>query len=383
MRERLPRPGPSLSSAAGGARRRVADAGWCLVETPVAAGLAWFIAHTLLGHHQPFFAPTAAAISLSKDKVLRAQHAVQLIVGATLGIGIGTAARAVTGSAPGAPGSAVIAVTVLLAFGAALAVGGGFFGEGVLFVNQATTAAILMIAVAGSGTGSERLTDALIGGGVTLVITVVLFPAAPLPLIQDAVRQVLATLRDTVARLAEPAGTGRAPGPEWVFAAGQVVESQLARLDRARSAARQVAGFAPRRWPQRTEVRRTAERAESLYPLAASVLSLARASTSGPAVRHPQSPALSDAICALTSAFTVLAKGGDASLARAARHAARVRILVAGTARAGDPHSQLVAELVGACADDVLRLAGDAPRPAGGRREVRSKTRRRAARGSP
>jgi uncharacterized membrane protein YgaE (UPF0421/DUF939 family) len=354
----------------------VADAGWCLIETPVAAGLAWFIAHTLLGHHQPFFAPTAAAISLSKDKVLRAQHAVQLIVGATLGIGVGTAVKAVTGSTPGAPGSAVIAVTALLAFGAALTVGGGFFGEGVLFVNQATTAAILMITVAGSGTGSERLTDALVGGGVTLVITVVLFPAAPLPLIQDAVRQVLATLRDTVARLAELADTAQAPGPEWVFAAGQRIESRLARLDQARSAARQVAGFAPRRWPQRTEVRRTGERAAPLYPLAASVLSLACASTSGPAVRQPQSPALSEALGALTSAFTVLAEGGDASVAQAVRHATRVRTLVADAAQASDPHSQLVAELVEACADDALRLVGDAPPLAGASRKVSSKTRR-------
>ncbi|HEX6454481.1 MAG TPA: FUSC family protein [Trebonia sp.] len=376
MRERLLRPGPSLSSAIGGARRRVADAGWCLVETPVAAGLAWFIAHTLLGHHQPFFAPTAAAISLSKDKVLRAQHAVQLIVGATLGIGVGTAVKAMTGSTPGAPGSAVITVTVLLAFAAALVVGRGFFGEGVLFVNQATTAAILMIAVAGSATGSERLTDALVGGGVTLVITVVLFPAAPLPLIGDASRQVLGALGDTVARLAELADTAQAPDPEWVFAAGQRIQSRLTRLDQARSAARQVAGFAPRRWPQRTEVRRSAERAASLYPLAANVLSLARASSGGPAVRQPQSSALSDALGALTSAFTVLAEGRDASAAQAVRHAARVRTLVTGTARAGDPRSQLVAGLVEECADDVLRLAGGAPRLADGSREVRSGTRR-------
>jgi hypothetical protein len=28
-------------------QRRVADAGWSVVQTPVAAGLAWYIAHTL------------------------------------------------------------------------------------------------------------------------------------------------------------------------------------------------------------------------------------------------------------------------------------------------------------------------------------------------
>ena len=57
-----------------------------------------------------------------------------------------------------------------------------------LFVNQAVTSAILMIAVVGSGTAPERLSDALIGGGVALVITVIFFPAAPLPPIRDTLR---------------------------------------------------------------------------------------------------------------------------------------------------------------------------------------------------
>jgi uncharacterized membrane protein YgaE (UPF0421/DUF939 family) len=41
----------------------MAGAGWSVVQTPAAAGLAWYLAHTLLGHHQPFFASTAAAVS--------------------------------------------------------------------------------------------------------------------------------------------------------------------------------------------------------------------------------------------------------------------------------------------------------------------------------
>jgi uncharacterized membrane protein YccC len=203
--------GSSFSRAVRGARRRVADAGWSVVQTPVAAGLAWYIAHTLLGHHQPFFAPTAAAVSLSKNRALRGQRALQLIVGVVLGIGVGSAVKAAAGanpSAPGGSGAVAIGVAAAIALLAALALGGGFFARGVLFVNQSATSAILMIAVAGPATGPERLVDALIGGGVTLVITVILFPAAPLPLIQDAVQQVFGALRDTLARLAEIAGPG-------------------------------------------------------------------------------------------------------------------------------------------------------------------------------
>jgi uncharacterized membrane protein YccC len=210
--------GSSFSRAVRGARRRVADAGWSVVQTPVAAGLAWYIAHTLLGHHQPFFAPTAAAVSLSKNRALRGQRALQLIVGVVLGIGVGSAVKAAAGanpSAPGGSGAVAIGVAAAIALLAALALGGGFFARGVLFVNQSATSAILMIAVAGPATGPERLVDALIGGGVTLVITVILFPAAPLPLIQDAVQQVFGALRDTLARLAEiawPGPSGRRDG---------------------------------------------------------------------------------------------------------------------------------------------------------------------------
>ena len=175
----LQRLGLSLSSAVRRARRRVADVGWSIVQTPVAAALAWYIAHTLLGHPQPFFAPVAAAVSLSKGTLLRGQCALQLIVGVVIAIGVGTAVKAVASSPPGRSSAVAIAVAVLLALVAALAVGGGFFEQGALFVNQSATSAILMIAVAGAATGSERLSDALIGSGVTFVITVVLFPRRP------------------------------------------------------------------------------------------------------------------------------------------------------------------------------------------------------------
>ena len=104
-------------------------------------------------------------MSLSKGTLLRGQCALQLIVGVVIAIGVGTAVKAVASSPPGRSSAVAIAVAVLLALVAALAVGGGFFEQGALFVNQSATSAILMIAVAGAATGSERLSDALIGSG--------------------------------------------------------------------------------------------------------------------------------------------------------------------------------------------------------------------------
>ena len=339
----------------------MADAGWSIVQTPVAAGLAWYIAHTLLGHHQPFFAPTAAAVSLSKNRVLRGQRALQLIVGVVLGIGIGTAVKAVAGSTTSGRGAVAIGVAAAVALLAALAVGGGFFAHGVLFVNQSATSAIMMIAVAGTATGPERLSDALIGGGVTLVITVVLFPAAPLPLIQGAVRQVFGVLRDTLGRLAELAGTGGTADPGWALAVGERVQTKLAGLQQAQATAGQVASLAPRRWPERSLVRRAGEQAASLQLLTATVLSLAHASVVGPDPNTPNSsysPAVREALGELTSAFAALAEGGDASATQAARHAIRVRVLMTGGVPTSDPHPQLIATLVETCADDTLRFTG-------------------------
>jgi uncharacterized membrane protein YgaE (UPF0421/DUF939 family) len=334
----------------------VADAGWSVVLTPLAAGLAWYIAHTLLGHHDPFFAPTAAAVSLSKVRVLRTQRGLQLIIGVVLGIGVGTAVRAVAGSPPGASGAVVIAVAALIALAAAVILGGGFFEQGVLFVNQATTSAILMIAVGGSATSYERLCDALVGGGVTLMFTAVLFPVDPLALIRDAARQVLAGLHDALAGLADFADAGTRAGPDWALATGQRVHDRLAGLDQARSNARQVAAFAPRRWPERSRVRQADQQTASLHLLAATVLSLVHASTVPPDAGQPPAPAPREALRELTSALAVQG-GPDAT--RASQHAVRARCLVTDAAQTGGPHSQLVARLIQACADDILRLTGD------------------------
>jgi uncharacterized membrane protein YgaE (UPF0421/DUF939 family) len=342
-------PGPALAAAARGARHRLASAGWNIVETPMAAGLAWFVAHNLLGDPQPFFAPMAAVLSLSAVKVLRGQRALQVLAGVTLGIGIGMAVRAVAGSAAGGSGAVAIGAATLIALVASLALSAGFLGEGSLLVNQSAGSAILMIAIAGAATGPERLLDALVGGGITLVIAVVLFPAAPLPLIRDAARQALATLRDTVAHLETLAGGA---DPEWILDAGQRIHRQLAGLQQAQRAAREITGLSPRRWPDRAQVLRATEQTALLPVLAASVLSMVHA-RAGP---QPLAPGLRQALHELASAFSVLAGGGAAE--DAAVHAARARHLAASASRAGGPGSPLLAGLIETCAGDALSLTG-------------------------
>ena len=69
---------------------RLRDIWFTLAQTSVASGLAWYLAHDVLAHPQPFFAPIASAVCLSISNVLRGQRAVQMMIGVTLGIGMGT-----------------------------------------------------------------------------------------------------------------------------------------------------------------------------------------------------------------------------------------------------------------------------------------------------
>ncbi|PBJ53388.1 hypothetical protein BB734_13070, partial [Mycobacterium avium subsp. hominissuis] len=123
---------PSLMRTAVRAGGKRLGAVWFnLLQTSLAAGLSWYLAHDVLDHPQPFFAPIAAAVSLSTSNVLRAQRAVQMMIGVTLGIGLGTVVQGMLG-----PGALPIAVAALVALGAAVFIGGGFIGHGMMFANQ-------------------------------------------------------------------------------------------------------------------------------------------------------------------------------------------------------------------------------------------------------
>ena len=60
---------PRLSPRPARASNGYAGIWFTIVQTSVASGLAWYIAHDVLGHPQPFFAPIASAVSLSISNV--------------------------------------------------------------------------------------------------------------------------------------------------------------------------------------------------------------------------------------------------------------------------------------------------------------------------
>src|SRR3984885_1432367 len=261
--------------------KRVRSVWFNLVQTSVAAGLAWYVAHDVLAHPQPFFAPIAAAVSLSTSTVLRAQRAIQMMIGVTLGIGTGTLVQGLFG-----PGTVSIALAALFALLAAVFIGQGYIGQGMMFANQTVVSSILVIALFRSGVGWERIDDALIGGGLAIVVAVLLFPANPLVVLRSARIEVLRTLHSVLTRTGDIAAGRRIAARDWPLPAVDRVHEQLGGLIQARTTARQVVRVAPRRWGLRNAVEAADHQGLHLALLAGSVLQLARAvvpaSRSGP-----------------------------------------------------------------------------------------------------
>ena len=316
-----------------------------LVQTAVAAGLAWYIAHDLLAHPAPFFAPIAAAVCLSITNVLRALRAVQMMVGVTLGIGIGTLVEGLLGT-----GAGPIAVAALLALSCAVLIGQGFIGQGMMFANQTVVSSILVLALFRSGIGWERIFDALIGGTLAIVFAILLFPADPLEVLGRARVGVLGVLQSGLTHTADVAAGRIAPAPDWPVAIVDQVHEQLGGLIAARATARQVVLTSPRRWRLRAAVKTADHQAVHLALLAGTILQVARAVA--PPVdgcREPAEAALV-ALAAATSHADSDPAGASAYLAAARHHAAELQ------SGAREKSQVVFANVVGACVDDLQRV---------------------------
>src|ERR1700739_2559243 len=297
-------------AAALAALKRLRGRLFNLIQTSAASGLAWYLAHDVLGHPQPFFAPIASAVCLSISNVLRAQRAVQMMIGVTLGIGIGTGIQGLLG-----PGAAPIAIATLIALSLAVSIGQGFIGQGMMFANQTVVSSILVLALPRSRGRRGRLYDALIGGSLAIVFAVLLFPADPLKVLRAARIGVLRVLQAVLSRTAELAAGRRVPPPDWPLSAVDRVHEQLGGLMQAPPTARQALRISPRRGGMRDSVRAADHQAIHVALLAGSVLELARAVAPVVDGRCHQLPEPVHAVLVQLGAATALADSDPAGTA--------------------------------------------------------------------
>jgi uncharacterized membrane protein YgaE (UPF0421/DUF939 family) len=323
----------------------------------VAAALAWLLAHRVLGHPQPFFAPIAATIALSTSRIQRSRRTAQMVAGVLLGIGIGELLVAILGTT-----TVALGVIVFLTLSAALLSGEGIFGEGMMFANQAAASAILVVTLHRAGTGSERAIDALVGGGVALALGVILFPAQPMRLLHQAERAVLDALVGLLTEVVRLVREHEEPPPDWILRSGHEVHRLLGTLARARSTAHANVRVAPRRWRLRPTVDAEIERIARLDLLANAVLSLTRAATTTERRDEHLSDGLVGDIAALRDALRRLAgapRPWSSAELEAVRAKAR-RAAVDATMRSakGSPVVGAIVRAVATDLEDVVRSSG-------------------------
>ncbi len=314
---------------------------WAILQTALAAGVAWYLTQDVLGHTAPFFAPIAAAVCMWATNVVRAELAIEMVVGVGLGIGLGSGVHILLGAGPLA-----MAVVVLVSLSTALLIGRGFLLHRPMFVNQTVISAILVLALP-HGIGTERLFDALIGGSIAVVFSIVLFPKNPLAVLRDARVEVLAALRDILTQI--PAHTGDS---DWILTAAAALHDRLARLTEARSTAEQLARICPLRWSLRGATRAADRQAAQLSLLAGSVLHLARISTE---TDEPLTEPVDAAIGELATAASALA-ADEATPAAAHAASARSRTVVSEPSNAA-----LLAAAIDTCIDELDRVISLAP----------------------
>ena len=131
---------------------------WPILQTAIAATVAWYLAVLLLPDGRPSFASIAAVICLGASYGQRGSKSLQLVGGVVLGICVASAIVALIGT-----GSLQIGLMVVLAMTAAVLLRGGE-----LLTAEAAVSAILLVSLDPSTSDVSftlnRVFEALIGG---------------------------------------------------------------------------------------------------------------------------------------------------------------------------------------------------------------------------
>ncbi len=238
-----------------GGLRRVRGGLALAVQTGLAAGLAWFVAHDLFGRPQPFFAPIAAVITLASSVGQRARRTAELVVGVAIGIGVGDAIILLIGTGPGQLG-----LIVSLAILVATALGGGT----PLVVQSAASAVLVATLTSSTGLPWTRFLDALVGGGVGLIVMTVLLPLNPLTVVRRAADPALQALADGLRRVADGLADRDLSTVDKALTELRAAEGTFAAFSAAVTAARENVAFAPARWRARGALAQYVEGADQI-----------------------------------------------------------------------------------------------------------------------
>jgi uncharacterized membrane protein YgaE (UPF0421/DUF939 family) len=249
---------------------------WPVLQQTIAGTVAWLLATQLLHHHEPFFAPIAAVVALNTQLGERGLNALRLLLGVLTGIVFGEIALYSLGS-----GYAALALSLFLAMAAARAL-----DTARIVMAQAASAAILTVTTASGEGGPERLGDALIGAGVALAFSQLLFTPRPVALLHRAEQAALREVADGLTLTAQAVKVEDEALAEHAVSTLRDLRDRLSDLARTRQASRRVVAHSPWWRGQKRLVVRESENAGALDLLGSSALMLARTATTADADRE-------------------------------------------------------------------------------------------------
>lgn len=233
-----------------GRSRSGARAGWARVrggfglamQAGAGAGIAWYLAHDVIGRQTPFFAPISAVITLASSVGQRARRTAELVLGVAIGIGVGDAIIELIGSGPWQ-----IGLVVVLAILVAAAVGGGT----PLVVQSASSAVLVATLTSATGLPYTRFFDALVGGAVGLVVMTLLLPLNPLTVVRRSADPALEAMAEGLHAVAQGIEQADADEVRAALARMRAAEGNFAAFAQAATAASENVAFAPARWRSR------------------------------------------------------------------------------------------------------------------------------------
>lgn len=227
--------------------RRLRVAGIPIVQCAVGAGLAWAVARYGIGHVQPFFAPIAAVISLGVTLAQRMRRSLELVIGVSIGIGVGDVLISFIGT-----GWWQIALVVALAMSTAVAL-----DSGGIIVMQAASSSVLVATLLPPATagGLTRMIDAAVGGLVGFIVAALL-PANPLAVAHRHGRMVLGALADGLRGVASAVSRHDVAHASDVLSQARTSQRAVEEMRTALQAGKEIVQVAPLRWRLRGDLER-------------------------------------------------------------------------------------------------------------------------------
>jgi uncharacterized membrane protein YgaE (UPF0421/DUF939 family) len=274
-----------------------------IFQASVSAAAAWLIATEVLGHRQPFFAPVAAIVTLGITVGQRGQRAAEVAFGVALGIAIADLLVLQIGT-----GAAQLALVVLLATSAAI-----FLGSGQMLATQAAVSAALVATLQPptSGVTFTRFVDALVGGGVALLINALLLPARPVEMVRRAARPVLDELAGALEDIATAIERRDRPLAEAALRRARGIDELGARLSEAVDVSRETTRYAPPRRRSRGAVETYADAAVRVDLAVRNVRVLARGTIRAISLEENVPPEIAGALRDLAAAVRALGPALD------------------------------------------------------------------------